>query len=325
MRLKHLTYLLLLGATLSCSRQEETPFRGEPAPTALCLTTFSGNIQNYSVSVFREEQGQFLFQNTFSAGWSADGKLSVQLPVGNYQFVFAHNYGIQTQISPAPIQDVTSFGELRFTTSAQEGTSPLQLAPSDELFLQEQKADSIYKLTQASTIKCRLARTVAQPVLYIKRGYALEDGNFQALPYSDGKNILQDIEKVQFDIQGIGQAMDALSTPYGTGNLSVEMNAAERDSITSEGFARFKGPFVFPPEAGQTTSIKVTLQPAANSLHSSLSMTVNPILKRNHQLIIIAWINADWNAVGITTDLKPIDQTTPGEDGIWDDVVTFNQ
>lgn len=324
MRLKYLTYLLLLGAITSCSRQEETPFRGDPAPTALCLTTFSGNVQNYSVSIFRKEQGQFLFQNTLSAGWSADGKLSVQLPVGDYQFVFAHNYGTQTQILPAPTMDVTSFGQLRFTTNAQAGTSPLQISPSDELFLQDQKADSIYKLTQASTIKCQLTRAVAQPLLYIKRGYASGDNKFQALPYPDGKNILQDIEKIRLDIQGIGQAVDALSTPYGTGNLSIEMNAADRDSITSEGFAYFEGPFVFPPEAGQETSIKVTLQPTANSLHSSLSMTVNRILKRNHRLVIIAWINSDWNAVGITTDLTPIDQTTPGEDGIWDDVVTFN-
>ena len=319
---KKIFYLILLGIATACSGPEEESTL-PPAPLAAMQRVSFLNLPatGYTVSAFRENNNSFTFFESFTAIGATDGKMEIQLPVGNYQFLFASSYGTNTLQQPAhPVISTTPFSAMQFVT--REATDGM-LMPADELFLQDAKADSIYQIYNPTTIKCTLKRAVAQAILYVKRGWKERENQYQAFPYSGDDNILKHFDQIKMEINGVGKSVDGLSIPSGQGDVSLTYAPSDCDSITDQGFAKFIGPFFFPPANGGEVNAHITLFPSSDSPQPQLSTTTTPtIVHRNEQLIITVWITNDWNFIGVTADTSPIRKENTGDSGIWDDIIT---
>lgn len=324
MKAKHIFYLILLGIASACSGPEEETILPPPPVAAMQNISFrSTTATNYDILAFRQRNNEFVYLKTFQVSGLSEGEVySAELPVGNYQFLFARNYNTNTLLSPSYPNPNTRFEEMTFITKTDSQAGGNQILGSDELYLQDQHADSVYQLTAASTIECTLKRAVAQLVLHIKRGQKNADGTYTAIPYPSKDNIARYFNEIKIELAGIGSRVNAQSIPSGSANLQVTYAAIAYDSLSSEGFATYTGPFFFPSATPQKLQLGVILTPAANSPQPSLKIETTGAPKRNEQFIVTVWVTKDWNFIGITTDTQPITAEIPGDEGIWDDTVT---
>ena len=321
MKAKIIIYLAFISILGACSASgEQAPI--QPIATAeLQRVTFAtANDAPYSIAVFREANHVFLYQKTLNTGWSENGKLTTELPVGNYQFLFALHDGENTLLSPELTPNATTFSELKFI-SRQHPDNNMLILPADELFLPESHADSIYRITESCTIKCTLQRAVCQTLLYIKRGQKTEDGNYMPIAYENNKNILQSLSSVEMSLQQAGTGTTVNAVSEGQGEIISDFDLSAPDILTTEGFAVFKGPFFFPAENNGEITARITLNPATDSPQPVLTSTVKSNLQRNQQLIITVWVTNDWNFIGVEADTRAINKEIDGNQDIWDDQV----
>lgn len=322
MKTKHILYLILLGTAVACSNTDEKiiPSSEDPASTR-SVYFLSETVTDYTISAFREGNNGFAFLKTIPSSGRADGQTEVQLPVGNYQFLVASGYGNSiTQQPENPVQATTLFRDMQFV-AVPATDNPANIQAAEELFLQDTLVDSVYNLHTATTIQINLKRSVAQAVLFIKRGQKTKDNQFESLPYEQD-SILRYFSAVELQLENTGTSVDLHSISDGAAVMTVSYPATAYDSITTEGFAAFTGPYFFPPKGNEPLRFHVKLYPAAGSPQPELALTTTGKAGRNERLIITAWITSDWNFIGLTADTQPITAEIPGEDGIWGDTVT---
>lgn len=316
---KVLYILMLWGCLAACTKTgtEEKDFDGPASRAYQNVVFLTENNVKQTISVFRQGESGFAFLKTIPVTGS---RTEAQLPVGNYQFLFAGFYGENTLLN-TPVPGTTLFPAMRFSVLP-EDINPGYLRKGDELFLQDEKADKLYEILGPTTIKATLKRAVSRVVIYIKRGWAEDEIHYIPLPYQND-SIVRYFSNIRLDIGNVGTAVDALCVPEGQGKLSVTIPAGERDTLTSEGFAVYNGPFFFPAANGQAVDINLSLFRSADSPQPDLSLNCQATLERNQQLILNAWVTSDWNFIGITADTEPITRETEGEQDVWDDNVTI--
>lgn len=320
MGLRSLLYIILLGSLAACTEQHREVLPETDVTSGKYRMTFVADRPDYSVLIFRKGTQNFTYQQTIASGWTEDGKMSAELPVGEYKFLFAYSFGKNTRLAPVPVLNSTQLEDIRFTVqNPQDPTG--DVLPGDELFLPVTEIGTVYNITGATTIYDTLKRAVCRPVLLVKRGMKVADGSFHTLPYEANDSILRLVKKITLNIDPVGVELDVMGNSYGEGRFTHEWQAAERDSVMQGGFAAFTGPFFF-PSPNQVTNFEITLFPTENAPHKELSMRVSHALELNHQIVITAWITDDWNFVDISVETRPIVTEIPGEEGIWGDNVT---
>lgn len=311
--------IVLLIGVMACSRQQEQLLPGTNPASALYRTTFVAENPDYAVWVFRKGSEQFTYLQTVRSGWSADGKVTAELPVGEYKFLFTYFPEKNTGVLPAPQSDKSQLEDLRFVI---QHTPQGSLLPGDELFLPEGKVDSVYQIWGENSVEAKLKRVVSQVNLLVKRGIKNPDGSYTALPYMAGDSILQHIGHIELKLKNLGTSLDVHGKSYGSGQLDYVWQAAERDSLTREGFATYTGPFFFPAADEGEIQFELTLFPGNDAPHKELSMQISHKVELNRQIFITAWITDDWNFIDVSVKTEPITDRISGEEGVWDDVVT---
>lgn len=329
MKRRKIYYLLLLGLMTACSKPEATALLSEPETASAAamqkIQFLNLGTKDYTIHAFRENiSAAYVYTASFEARGTTDGQLQVELPVGNYQFLFTHLPGNHIRFSPSLLTPATRFEETAFIVQPDLTNGNNYLLEGDELYLQDKKADSVYRITEATTIRCTLERAVAQLVFFVKRGQKTAEGRFEPLPYSNNENIARYFNNIEVNIQGIGNSVDALSVPTGNGNLKMDYPASSYDSITNEGFAAYTGPFFFPAENDAPITVSIQLNPAATAPQPALAVTTQGVVKRNQQYIVTLWVTQDWNFVGVNAETRPIEDEINGDQNIWDDQVTQN-
>lgn len=311
--------LIIFSWFTACSRtetEENNTFIPTEATSRNVVFLTENKIQQ-TISVFRQVDSGFVFIKTIPV---TSNRTDTQLPIGNYQFLFASSYGDHTEMN-IPIPGSTLFPEMKFSVLPDE-SNPTYTHEGDELFLQEGKVDSIYVINNSTTIHATLKRAVAQVIIHVNRGWHTGDGQYTSLPYQND-SIIRYFSQICLNIENIGTAVDAHGTSEGQGMLTVAIPAEARDHITGEGFAVYTGPFFFPAANGETVLLKLSLYRNEDSPQPNLSLTKQATVKRNEQLILTAWITSDWNIIDVTADTKTISCENEGEQGTWDDHITF--
>lgn len=313
-------FLLLFSCTDRIAEAPETEIEDSETPgTSVFFQT--GETKDVSLLIFRREGDRFSYQSTIDKGWSTDGKITISMDYGDYQFLFLRSDGTGIELTPHPLQPDTELEEIRFnarTNSARSG----EMLPVNELFLPEpEEATRIYAIQGEETVSCTLKRAVSRLLLVLKRGHA-ENGTYVPEPYEDGKNILDDIREAHITIAGVGTSANIYGT-QGAGILSTTFSEADKDSLTGEGFAAFTGPFFLPPADNEIVEVSAVLFPKNGAAEETIQKTVKGTVKKNEQLQVVLWIKTDSEPegdrlIGITVDTKPISDETEGDKGIWE-------
>lgn len=324
MWLERVVYAPLFFLLLSCSdriteMQEPEISGGEMQSTP--VTFRAGTATNVSLFIFRKTGDRFLYQSEIDKGWSMDGKITVSMEKGDYQFLFVCSNETGMTLTPDSPQTDTSLEEIRFNAlpdPIHEG----EILPVNELFLPDPEvATQVYAIQGGETVSCTLKRAVSRLLLVLKRGHA-ENGVYVPEPYPTGSHILQEIQEAQVTISGIGTSADIYGTK-GTGTLSTTFSEADKDDISDEGFASFTGPFFFPPTDNGTVRVSVDLIPQDGTTGETIRKVVTGQVKKNEQLQVVLWVEAGdephgERIIGVTVDTQPISEETDGDKGIWE-------
>lgn len=324
MWLERVIYAPLFLFLLSCSdritdMEEQEIGGGEMQSTPVTFRT--GAATDVSLFIFRKTGDRFLYQSEIDKGWSTDGKITVSMDKGDYQFLFVSSDGTGTTLTPDPPQTDTYLEEMRFNAlpdPVREGN----ILPVNELFLPEpEAATQVYTIRGGETVSCTLKRAVSRLLLVLKRGHA-ENGVYVPEPYPAGTHILQEIKEAQVTISGIGTSADIYGT-MGAGTLSTTFSEADKDDISDEGFASFTGPFFFPPAEDGIVRVAVDLVPKTGETATTIHKVVSGQVKKNEQLQVVLWIGAGDEphgdrVIGVTVDTQPISEETDGDKGIWE-------
>lgn len=313
MKAKYIYLLAMMSCLSACSdiTTEEQDIAA-PVQTAYQKVTFLAESETQqTISAFRRGDSGFAFLKTILFTGT---RTEAQLPVGSYKFLFAGSYGTNMTLN-TPEPGTTLFPSMRFSVLP-DGTGNFRQA--DELFLQHGNVDSVYTIQEPSTIRAELTRAVAQVVICVKRGTSDGSGNYTPLPYTDD-SIMRYFSNIQLDIEHAATSVDAFGNTEGEGNLSVTIPANTPDSITPEGFAVYTGPFFLPAANGAAIDLTLHLYRHASGPQPDLSLAMQATAERNVQLILTAWVTADWNFIGITADTRAISRETDGEQDIWED------
>lgn len=314
MKAKFIYFLTVMSCLSACSdiTTEEQDIAA-PVQTAYQKVTFLAESEmQQTISAFRRGDSGFAFLKTIPFTGT---RTEAQLPVGSYQFLFAASYGTNMTLN-TPEPGTTLFPSMRFSVLPDGNTGNIRVA--DELFLQNGKVDSVYTIDGPSTIHAELKRAVAQVVICVKRGTNDGNGNYSPLPYTND-SIVRYFSNIQLDIAHAATSVDAHGITEGEGSLSVTIPANTPDSITPEGFAVYTGPFFLPAANGADIDLKLHLYRQNSSPQPDLSLAMQARAERNIQLILTAWVTADWNFIGITADIRAISRETDGEQDIWED------
>lgn len=305
---------LLLCFTVSCT--ESVTHRDELLLSGKVPTKVKTDIlPNCDVLIFRQQEGSFVYQSTFTYGLGEAETL--WLSTGKYKFLFAYGYGKHTKITPELIAGATTFESVKFTSGAESSD---RAGECDELYLQEGYSDTIYHIIEPTIVTARLKRAVTNIVLYIKRGYKDVGGNYIPLPYEKGQKILDGLDSMNLSITGCGMSLDSKGISSGKGSFKRSFSGLNCDSINDEGFAEFKGPYLFPAENDVPLNIELKL--FTNNSEISSFFSFNEHIRRNQQLIITLWLTSKLQPLHILTDVRQIEAETEGEQGFWNDILT---
>lgn len=312
-------YLLFLPMMFSCSGQEElTDSSGGPEenlPAGVARVAFQSGPQPQCLYIFRKEGDSFRYDSTINSGWSADGKLTTRLRLGDYKFLFTGEQNAQVDVLPSPLTSDIAPEQLRFVART-DNKHPGYLLPTGELFLPEPSvAAKVYTIQGNDEIACTLKRKVSQLEFVLKRGYKEGDG-YIPLPYDKEHNVLEMVSELQVEISGVARECNFNGTS-GKGNMLATYLASERQSIDEQGFATFAGPFVFPPaSAADEVEMKITLVPTSGAPYQPLTLKGN--LEANRKLEVNLWLNSSYFDIGVTIHNGPITDRTDGDAGIWE-------
>lgn len=313
------TILILLSLPLlfSCSGQEGlTDSSGEPEniPAGISKVVFKSGPLPQSIYIFRKEEGVFRYDSTIDGGWSDEGRMTTRLLIGNYKFLFTSPLSGQVNVLPTPLDKTVTFEQLRFVSQTVPGQTE-NILPAEELFLPEPAiANSVYTIRGGEEIECTLKRRVSQLEFALNRGYK-EGDEYVPQPYAEGHNILETIKEIRVEVSGVGRECNYLGTS-GTGNISCTYAASERESIDSQGFATFEGPFVFPPADDGEVHLAITLIPVSGEAYPTLQLTNR--LEVNRKLMVNLWLSSSYFDIGVTIHNLPISGKTNGDSGVWE-------
>lgn len=310
--------LISLPLMFSCSEQEELTNSSDQSkenfPAGISRVAFTGGPQSQCVYIFRKEGNDFRYHSTINSGWSADGKMTARLLIGDYKFLFTGPLDGQTEVLPSALTSSITPDQLRFAAKTDD-VQTNYILPVGELFLPEPDiADSVYTIRGNDEIECTLKRRVSQLEFVLRRGYK-NAGKYVALPYSDGHNVLEKISALQIEIVGVARDCNYRNTS-GEGNTLCNYLASNCDNIDAQGFATFAGPFVFPPAGNTEVMLKIT--PVSSSGVSYPTLTLPGTLEANRKLEVNLWFNPSYYDIGVTIHNRPITERTDGDTGIWE-------
>lgn len=309
--------LLSLPLLFSCSGQEgftDPPGPQEIVPAGASEITFNSGPLPQRVYIFRKEGNTFRYASTLEGGWSDEGKMTTRLLIGDYKFLFTGPLSGQIDVLPAPLDKTVTFEELRFVSQTAPGQAE-NILPAEELFLPEPDiANSVYTIRGGEEIDCTLKRRVSQLEFVLNRGYK-EGDEYVPQPYAEGHNILETIREIRVEVSGVGRECNYLGTS-GTGHISCTYAASERESIDSQGFATFKGPFVFPPADDGEVHLDITLIPVSGEAYPTLQLKSR--LETNRKLMVNLWLSSSYFDIGVTIRNLPISGRTEGDSGVWE-------
>lgn len=313
MKGRSIVYWTLILLTVSCVKEEEGMGKTEPEVASRSVT-FEAGTENVGVLIFGRNDTVFTYSDRITSGWDAEGRTSVQLETGDYKFWFYKSALVNTQLLPDLLTSAKT-GEVKISLREDLAHAGYYL-PADEVFLaaSPEMAEKVYEIRGGDTVRNTLTRAVGQIVLELKRG-ALENGQIDSLPYGAGETIMDFIKEVTLDISNVGEAAAAAG---GIGSVRTLWTSTEMPVMSGSGFARFEGPFVFPPEKGRKTAVKITLTPESGGPFPELIQTVEGLVERNKKLTITLWITSTYRFIGVTVKTDPISETMEGDKGIWE-------
>jgi len=307
-------WILVIFVT-SCSSEEED--KTDVVDSSLRnATTLSTNVDGVSVLIFGENGGNFNYQDSIIPSWSEDGKATKNLVLGTYKFLFYKSAGINTRFSPANLDETITLSDIKFVAKPDPQDSLNYVLPVGDIWLADDTvANRKYVIKGSDVVKNELKRAVSQVVLKINRGYAVAD-SMKPLVYPDGENIMDNIQDIKLDIDGVGKEINVFGAIASSKTLyTTDRTTAE---ISGEGFATINGPLVLPAIANKLAEVEITLTPPANSLFDVMKTKVSGKLQRNRQLVITLWLTAAYKLIDITVDTKEISEYSDGDLGIWE-------
>lgn len=312
-------FFLFLSCSDSRITEVEEATGGDETPSVpVTFRTDAGT--DMSLYIFRKKGDLFLYRSEIDKGWTTDGRLTIQMDKGDYQFLCVKSDKQGIELSPSPLQTDTPLEGVYFKAlpdPAYEG----RILPVNELFLPEPDAATrVYSIQGGETVAYTLKRVVSQLILMLKRGRE-DAAGYVPDPYPAGENILQTIRKIEVTIAGAGASANIYGT-QGAATLSTTLSEANKDSLTQEGFAVFTGPFFFPPSSASPVEVSVSIYPADEAQGKTIRKVVNGAVKKNEQLCVVLWIGADTQPsedwlLGLTVDTRPISEETEGDKGLW--------
>lgn len=313
----NLLILLSLPLLFSCSGQEElTDSSGEPEsiPAGMSRVSFRSGPQSQCVYIFRKEGDAFRYDSKLDSGWSPDGKITTQLRVGDYKFLFTGPLNGQLGVLPDPLDKTVVFEQMHFVSQT-DAMHKDAILPAEELFLPEPDvANSVYAIQGGEEIECTLKRRVSQLEFVLNRGY--KDGDqYVALPYSEGHNILDLMKELRVEIAGVARECNYLGTS-GVGNIYCAYVPDEMESVDTNGFATFRGPFVFPPAEDGKVDLKLTLVSPSGQEYPPVELSEK--LEINQKLIVNLWLASAGFDIVVSFDRTEITERTNGDTGMWE-------
>lgn len=299
---------------MSCSNNEEGDILTDPNSFTRITMTYSEDTSDVSVLIFGKENNEFIYQRALTSGW-VDNKISTNLELGQYKFLFVKAPALATTFSTVEGKKLEEI-----TINAKMDTDPQRsgyVLPVEEIWMPEtaKLADSIYTIMDQEYIPNKLVRSVSQVEVYIKRGEANGD-DFDAIEYVNG-NIMDDIKGIQLHVNNVGEYIDYRGS-HGSSSTYYSTQAATE--ISDEGFAYFKGPFVFPTEStGESATVDVVVKGKRN-YPAEMKTSVTSKLERNKKMIITLWLSPapTIGLIDITVDTSEITATEEGDKGIWE-------
>lgn len=310
-------FLLFLPVLFSCSEKDEWLDHSEESgdiPAGISQVAFESNSQSLRVYVFRKEDNVFRYDTILNSEGSAEGKMTAQLRMGDYKFLFTGPLNGQLNVLPVLPDKTVTFEQLTFAAQA-DTEHPNAVLPVEELFLPEPEvADSVYAIRGDNEIKCTLKRRVSQLEFVLKRGY--KKGNeYIPQPFEEGENILGSIQEFQVVTTGVGTKCNYRGTS-GEGTLFSTFSADGEKSVDTQGFATFEGPYVLPAADGKEVLLDISLVSVSGTAYPPLRLTGK--LEPNRKLKVVLWLNSTSFDVGITIHNLPISERTDGDNGIWE-------
>lgn len=278
--------------------------------------TFSGaEMDGVSVLIFGHSNNGFKYLRSINTGWSVDGKVSTLLEIGTYKFLFLKYISVNTTFYPNSLNTSTNFEDIKIVAK-EDPLNNGYLIPVDELWLPETEAmaDETYLINNPTTVYNTLKRAVSQVQLNIKRGYN-KGTTIAPYPFSDGKNIMDNIKEIKLDIAGVGEAV---TISGGEGSSKTQYSSQAATEITTEGYAVFEGPLVFPNGTGANSSVKITIVPKDGSAFPVMTADVEGLLERNKKLEITLWLTSTYKFINVTVKTEPISESEDGDLGIWE-------
>jgi len=309
-----ISWMLLLFVT-ACSTDNESDTIIEDPAFRSSNVTFSSEMDGVSVLIFgKNDDDQFYYKRSISSGWSADKKVSALVDRGYYKFLFMKSAGTTTSFDPALQRDVTGVEDFRIKAQA-DPVNGGYLLPVDEIWLSKSsKANIEHEVLEPTYVKDSIYRVVSKIMLNVKRGYHNGE-DYVELPFPNGVNIMRDIQEIELDISGVGEAIN-LDRSFG--NSKTLFTTSAYKEITDEGFAVFEGPFVFPPENLPQSTVEITITPKAGSPFPVMTKQITGPIEKNHQLIITLWVTDTYQFINITVENAPLSKVEDGDEGVWE-------
>lgn len=315
-RLNIIFGLLLLFVTACNTDNDYDTTQDETDLRSSNTVTFSQEIDGVSVLIFgKNDNNQFLYNRSISSGWSDEGKVSALLDIGYYKFLFIKSAQATTSFSPTLQPGATSFDNVKIKATA-DVANPGYLLPVDEIWLPSiEEANEEYEILDPAYIQDTVRRAVSQVILNIKRGYH-NGTTYVPIPFKQGVDITNIIKTIDMDIIGVGESIDIYGS-YGSAH-KTRFTANTPTEITTDGFAVFKGPFLFPPEDGNDSQVNIVITPQDDSPFPEMRKDITGKLEKNYQLVITLWLTETYQIFDITVDTTPITDSKEGDKGIWE-------
>lgn len=316
---KYMAFVLSAFWLAACSEPERAfAPSGLGADGSELLLQHAGTLEGVSVFAFRRTEDRFLYDTLFRNGWEADGRMSVRMRNGEYKFLFAQGAGEALKLMPEPLTKQTAWEEAVYALQP-DGAVPGYWLPADELFLQSPAgaAGAVYTVRgERVNVTAHLTRAVGRVDVVLKRGYKQGDA-YVEVPYRAPRHILEQIAGLEMELDGVGAQLTTAGS-VGTAKVRLRFDAATDAVRTDEGFARFEGPFVVPPEGGGAVQLALQVEPADGSPVPAAQVRVEGVIERNKRLEVTLWVTSDYPTFDVEVRLAPITDEQDGDAGVWE-------
>lgn len=325
-RLISITGLIsLLAGMLSCTDGGQDNLIPDQARTEVTFTytlTRGAGDPAPQVLVFREQNGDYFYSQTISGGWEVTGvpdtcTRSVQLPLGDYKFLFAAGYGNHTKLSPQAPTSGTGFDAVSFQNLTDRG----YILPADELYMQYPlaEADRVYSITGPASVSCTMRRVVSRLVLHLKRGYKSGE-TFVPQPYPDpaSDNVALHLKSIDLILAGIAQGV-SLAGSQGEGSVAASLDVT--GSVPdADGFITLPGPF-FIPRTGlplEKIDFSFLLHPGSALENPTQEVDLSAYsLRPDQKMEITLWFDSFDLPVAIEAEIDTSFFAQGGDEGMW--------